>query len=85
MDKSAETVRILLADDHPILRDGLRRLLEVEPDLRVIYMSSYSESAVIRLGGLGGLGGLDERTAILEKPFTPADLVRRVREVLEPA
>src|SRR3989442_199820 len=36
MDKSAETVRILLADDHPILRDGLRRLLEVEPDLRVI-------------------------------------------------
>ena len=36
MDKSAETVRILLADDHPILRDGLRKLLEVEPDLRVI-------------------------------------------------
>src|SRR5947207_2742581 len=33
MDKSAETVRILLADDHPILRDGLRKLLEVEPDL----------------------------------------------------
>jgi DNA-binding NarL/FixJ family response regulator len=36
MHKSAETVRILLADDHPILRDGLRKLLEVEPDLRVI-------------------------------------------------
>jgi len=36
MDKSPETVRILLADDHPILRHGLRKLLEVEPDLRVI-------------------------------------------------
>ena len=26
----------MLADDHPILRHGLRKLLEVEPDLRVI-------------------------------------------------
>jgi two-component system, NarL family, nitrate/nitrite response regulator NarL len=29
-------VRILIADDHPIFRDGLKRLLESEPDLRVI-------------------------------------------------
>jgi two-component system nitrate/nitrite response regulator NarL len=29
-------VRILLADDHPIFRDGLRRLLEAEPDLKVV-------------------------------------------------
>ncbi len=27
---------ILIADDHPIFRDGLRRLLEAEPGLRVI-------------------------------------------------
>jgi DNA-binding NarL/FixJ family response regulator len=27
---------ILIADDHPIFRDGLRRLLETEPDLKVI-------------------------------------------------
>jgi DNA-binding NarL/FixJ family response regulator len=26
----------MLADDHPIFRDGLRRLLEAEPDLKVI-------------------------------------------------
>jgi two-component system nitrate/nitrite response regulator NarL len=36
MDKSADVVRILIADDHPILRDGLRKLLEAERDLRVI-------------------------------------------------
>jgi two-component system, NarL family, response regulator DegU len=36
MEQSVEVVNILLADDHPILRDGLRKLLEVEPDLRVI-------------------------------------------------
>lgn len=29
-------VRILIADDHPIFRDGLRRLLESEPDLSVV-------------------------------------------------
>ena len=29
-------VRILLADDHPIFRDGLRRLLEAEADLSVV-------------------------------------------------
>ncbi len=28
--------RILIADQHPIFRDGLRRLLEVEPDFEVI-------------------------------------------------
>jgi len=36
MEKAAETIRIVIADDHPILRDGLRKLLEAEPDLRVI-------------------------------------------------
>jgi two-component system, NarL family, nitrate/nitrite response regulator NarL len=30
------SVRILIADDHPIFRDGLKRLLESESDLRVI-------------------------------------------------
>ena len=29
-------IRILIADDHPIFRDGLRRLLEAEPDLKVV-------------------------------------------------
>jgi two-component system, NarL family, nitrate/nitrite response regulator NarL len=33
---SPPSVRIVIADDHPIFRDGLRRLLETEPDLRVI-------------------------------------------------
>jgi two-component system, NarL family, nitrate/nitrite response regulator NarL len=29
-------INILIADDHPIFRDGLRRLLEAEPGLKVI-------------------------------------------------
>src|SRR2546427_11932769 len=34
--KKPQTVRIVIADDHPIFRDGLRRLLEAEPDLKVV-------------------------------------------------
>jgi DNA-binding NarL/FixJ family response regulator len=30
------TVRVLLADDHPIVRQGLRRLLESKPDFLVV-------------------------------------------------
>ena len=32
----AQVIRILIADDHPIFRDGLRRLLEAESHLRVV-------------------------------------------------
>jgi two-component system, NarL family, nitrate/nitrite response regulator NarL len=34
--RKSQPVRIVIADDHPIFRDGLRRLLEAEPDLKVI-------------------------------------------------
>jgi two-component system, NarL family, nitrate/nitrite response regulator NarL len=36
MDKHNSPIRIVIADDHPIFRDGLRRLLESEPDMKVI-------------------------------------------------
>jgi two-component system nitrate/nitrite response regulator NarL len=35
-NRRPQATRILIADDHPIFRDGLRRLLETEPDLKVI-------------------------------------------------
>lgn len=34
--RRSQPVRILIADDHPIFRDGLRRLLESEGEFRVI-------------------------------------------------
>src|SRR6202162_2889148 len=34
-EKEGGLIRIVIADDHPIFRDGLRKLLTLEPDFRV--------------------------------------------------
>ena len=34
--KEGELIRIVIADDHPIFRDGLRKLLSLEADFRVV-------------------------------------------------
>lgn len=39
-------IRVLLADDHPILRAGLRKLLEAEPGYRVVGEAPDGEEAV---------------------------------------
>src|SRR5258708_12937793 len=44
--KRAQPVRIVIADDHPIFRDGLRRLLEAEPDLKVLGEASDGAEAL---------------------------------------
>jgi DNA-binding NarL/FixJ family response regulator len=40
------SIRILLADDHRILRDGLRSLLAQQPDIMVVGEASDGETAV---------------------------------------
>jgi len=42
-------VRIVIADDHPILRDGLRKLLEAEPDFVVVGEARDGHEAVERV------------------------------------
>jgi two-component system, NarL family, nitrate/nitrite response regulator NarL len=46
MSKADKKVRIVIADDHPIFRDGLRKLLETEPDLQVIAEAGDGGEAV---------------------------------------
>jgi len=45
-EKNSRAVRILIADDHPIFRDGLRRLLDSEPEFQVIGQASNGVEAV---------------------------------------
>jgi two-component system nitrate/nitrite response regulator NarL len=46
MSNPSGTIRIVMADDHPIFRDGLRRLLEAEPDLTVIGEAVDADEAI---------------------------------------
>src|SRR5262245_42537826 len=42
----AAAIRLLLADDHPVVRDGLRAILETEPDMRVVAEASDGREAI---------------------------------------
>ena len=46
MAKGTDPIRIVIADDHPIFRDGLRRLLESEPGFEVIGEASDGARAI---------------------------------------
>ncbi|MEU2165816.1 response regulator transcription factor [Streptomyces sp. NPDC019208] len=41
-------IRLLLADDHPVVRAGLRAVLETEPGLTVVAEAATAEEAVAR-------------------------------------
>jgi two-component system, NarL family, response regulator NreC len=45
----SDTIRILLVDDHSVLRAGLRALLDAEPDMRVVGEAGTGEEALDRL------------------------------------
>ncbi|MET9620612.1 MULTISPECIES: response regulator transcription factor [unclassified Streptomyces] len=49
------TIRLLLADDHPVVRAGLRAVLDTEPDFAVVGEAATAERAV----ELAAAGGVD--------------------------
>jgi len=52
MSESSPRIRIVIADDHPIFREGLRRLLEIEPGFTVVGEASDGREAVERAAAL---------------------------------
>jgi DNA-binding NarL/FixJ family response regulator len=69
--------RILLADDHAVVRSGLRLVLDGEPDLRVVVEASDGAEAVERaLGGDVDLAVLDVAMPRLTGLQAAAELAR---------
>ncbi|WP_028801066.1 response regulator [Streptomyces sp. 142MFCol3.1] len=81
------TIRLLLADDHPVVRAGLRAVLETEPGLTVVAEAATAEEAVARAGEgdidvvlmdlqFGkGMGGAAATAAITARPGAPRVLI----------
>ncbi|MFI5273276.1 MAG: response regulator [Ktedonobacterales bacterium] len=46
----AAAIRVLLADDHALVREGTRRLLEAEADIRVVAEAGTGQAAVSEAG-----------------------------------
>jgi DNA-binding NarL/FixJ family response regulator len=72
-------VRVLVADDHPVVRAGLAAMLSAEPGLEVVAEAASGEETVLlarrhrpavvltdlRMPGMGGLGAIRQLTAEL--------------------
>ena len=73
-------IRLLLTD---VIMPGMngRALAETlqprHPEMRVLYISGYTDSFI------AGHGVLDPGKALLNKPFTEENLIKKVREVLD--
>ena len=78
-ERHTAPIHVLLTD---VVMPGMagpelaRRLTERRPSLRVVFCSGYTDDAAV----LDSVG--EAATPFLQKPFTPEDLIQKVRDVL---
>jgi len=58
-------------------RELAQRLSPIRPEMKVLYMSGYSEDAIVQHGVL------DSGTSFLQKPFNTETLITKVRAILD--
>ncbi len=79
--EAGERFQLLLTDVVMPLMGGREladRVRTRQPWVKVLFMSGYTDDSI------GSQGVLDPGILLVQKPFSPADLLRRVRETLEP-
>src|ERR1700682_3395120 len=69
-----QKIRILIADDHAILRSGLKMLINAQPDMEVVSEAAHGDGAIqaardarpdqalqdLTMPGSGGMGALEQ-------------------------
>lgn len=75
-----EAIHLLLSDVVMPSMGGeqlAEQIVQHHPQIKVLFMSGYTDNAIFYRNEP------DSQVALLQKPFTPATLIRRVREVLD--
>ena len=78
---SPQQLRVFLADDHGVLRSGLRLLINAQPDLTVVGDAADGLEAVERVGALAAGGGVDVVVLDIGMPnLNGLEALRRIKD-----
>ena len=91
---TAQKIRIILADDHKLLREGLRSLLETEPDMEIVADVSNGREAIEKSRELSpdvvvmdismpDLNGIDAARQLTSELFAPKVLCLSVHREMQ--
>ena len=76
---SEQTVRVFIADDHGVVREGLRAMVESQPDLEVVGEAADGQAAV------DGVGELEPDVAVMDIAMPEMDGIEAASEIRKKA
>lgn len=80
-DLLADTIRVLIGDDHRIVREGLKQILADAPDVSVVAEAQSGNEVLAQVRALGGHDGIDLVLLDVAMPgLDGLDVLQRLRK-----